>query len=212
VAGETVSGRVTSLRSVQWDSFNVNFFMVFPPGGALEGKPATWITSFHLPGADRGLLTDLVQHFPSVTVLDVDALLARVRGIMEQAVLAVEYVFAFTLAAGFLVFAAAVQATLDERRLEGAVMRTLGGHRRQLALALATEFGILGALAGLLGAVGAVAVGWVVATVVLELPYHPALWLPLAGAAGGALALALAGSLGARPVLNHPPVASLRSG
>jgi putative ABC transport system permease protein len=142
-----LEAKVVSLRSVEWDSFRANFFVVFP-SGVLDHYPATWITSFHLPAGQKPLLAELVRQYPSVTVLDVDALMSKVREIMDRVIAAVEYVFLFTLAAGLVVLYAAIQATQDERRFESAVLRTLGARRAVVRQSLLAEFATLGLLAG----------------------------------------------------------------
>jgi len=209
VAEQTFSAPVTSLRTVEWDSFRVNFFVLFPPG-VLDGMPATWITSFHLAENDRALLGDLVQRFPSVTIIDVEAVMTQVRSIIERVSLAVEYVFLFTLLAGLVVLYAAIQSTQDERLYEGAVLRTLGARRRVLLQGLAAEFLTLGLLAGLLAALAASAVGYVLAAHVFHLAYHFNPWLWLAGALGGTLGVGIAGVAGTRAVLRQPPLRVLR--
>ena len=209
VAGQEVVARVESLRSVQWDSFQANFFVLAPPG-LLDDFPATYITSFHLPPSQQATLSELVRAFPSVTVLDVEALLSRVRAILEQASLAVQYVFGFTLLGGLVVLAAAVQATLDERRFEAAVLRTLGADRRRLVAGLLGEFVTLGALAGLLAAGAAGAIGVVLAEQVFDLAYRPSASIWATGLAAGVAGVALAGLIGTRRVINHPPLESLR--
>ncbi len=211
VAGEAVEAEVASLRSVEWDSFNVNFFVVFPPG-VIEALPGTWITSFHLPAARNAVLLELVRAFPSVTVLDVDALMQRVRGIIERVTQAVEYVFLFTLAAGFTVLAAAVQATRDERRFESAIVRTLGAPRAVVLKGLLAEFALLGLTAGLLAAFAASLLGWVLAERVFHFAYAPSPVLWLIGALAGTLGVSLAGLAGTRAVLDQPPLRTLREG
>ena len=211
IAGQELNARVSSLRSVAWDSFRVNFFVILPPG-VLEHFPATYITSFYLP-EDRGeLLTRLIQRFPSVTVIDVRAIMRQVRAIMDRATLAIEYVFVFTLLAGLMVLYAAIQASREGRRHDTAILRTLGASRRQVLASLFIEFTTLGALAGLLAAAGASAVGYVLAARVFELPYHPNPWVWLAGTLGGALGVGLAGTIGTRSVLRQPPLLTLRGG
>ena len=210
VAGSEVRAKVRSLRSVEWDSFQVNFFVVFPPG-AIDRFPATYITSFHLPHHRRSILSELVHAYPSVTVIDVDALLAKIRQIMGQATIGAEYVFVFTLLAGFTVLFAATQTTLDERRFETAIVRTLGGDRPRLMRGLMAEFVTLGLLSGLLAAGAASVVGWVLAVYVFELSYNPSASIWLIGGGCGALGVAAAGVLGTRSALNQPPVDTLRS-
>ena len=141
VAGEAVSARVTSLREVRWDSFQPNFFVVFSPG-VLDEVTGTLITSVHVDPGQRPLLVDLVRRFPEVTIIDLDALLTQVRGVMDKAALAVQYVFLFTLVAGLMVLLAAVQATRDERRYESAMLRTLGASRAVVFKGVAAEFAV----------------------------------------------------------------------
>ncbi|MFO1406012.1 MAG: FtsX-like permease family protein [Steroidobacteraceae bacterium] len=209
VAGEPVTATITSLREVQWDSFQPNFFLVFSPG-VLEDVTGTLITSAHLSPDQRPVLVDLVRRFPEITVIDVDALLAQVRGVMDKASVAVQYVFAFTLLAGLVVLLAAVQATRDERRYESAMLRTLGASRRVVLAGVAAEFVAIGLLAGLLASAGAALAGWLLARNVFELAYTPSPVVWIAGVFGGAVLVGAAGVLAARPAVTQPPMSTLR--
>jgi putative ABC transport system permease protein len=209
VAGEAVSARVTSLREVRWDSFQPNFFVAFSPG-VLEGVTGTLITSVHVGPGQRPLLVDLVRRFPEVTIIDLDALLTQVRGVMDKAALAVQYVFLFTLAAGLMVLLAAVQSTRDERRYESAMLRTLGASRAVVFKGVAAEFVSLGLLSGLLAAAGATVAGYFLAHEVFNLKYSPDPMVWIVGTLGGALLVGIAGVLAARSVVTQPPVATLR--
>ncbi len=209
IAGRDVSAPVSNLRSVKWDSFNVNFFVMGSPA-VLRKEPATYVTSFHLTAQQEPVSVELVQRFPNVTDLDVSALLEQVRLVMERGSTAVEYVFAFTLAAGLLVLYAGIQAGAEWRRRESAVLRTLGVRRGQLLGAAAVEFGALGLLAGLLATLGASVTGWVLAQQVFELDYGFTPWLWIVGVGGSMLGIGLAGLLAARPLVVRPPLESLR--
>jgi putative ABC transport system permease protein len=209
VADQTVIGRITSLRSVEWDSFNVNFFVVSPPG-LLEPYPATYISSVYLGDEDQRLLTELVRQFPSVTVIDVDAVMTHVRRIMDQVSLAVEFVFSFTLLAGVMVLLAGIQATRDARIRESAVLRALGASTTTIVKGLAAEFLVLGVIAGSISAVAAAAIGYVLAEYVFEIDYSLNLLLAPAGLGAGVLGVGLAGLIGMRRVLATPPLAALR--
>lgn len=211
IAGEQVTGRIDNLRHVNWDSFNVNFFVVAPPV-TLDGFPATYITSFYLAPEQRRLPVALVQEFPGVTVLDVRAIMDQVRGVMERATWAVELVFLFTLAAGVLVLYATIQASRSERERESAVLRTLGAGRRRLALAYGMEFAITGLLAGLLAAVAAQAVGLVLARHIFELPYEASLWVWPVAMIAGIGGVVLAGVGGLRAALRTSPARVLQGG
>ena len=201
--------RVTSLRSVQWDSFRPNFFMIFPEQ-ALAGQPATYMTSFYLPGERRAELTPMLRQFPTLTVIDLERIMEQVRTILGQVTVAVEFVLLFVLLAGFAVLYAALQASLDERLHEGALLRTLGASRRQLRGGHLAEYGLLGILAGLLAALGAELIAYILYTRVFDLPYTLQwaqwLWLPLAGA----VLIGLAGYWGTRRVVQQSPLVVLR--
>src|SRR5205807_4837272 len=121
--------------------------------------------------------------------------------IMERVARAIEFVFLFTLAGGLLVLQAAIASTQDERKYDAAVLRTLGASQRQLQTAQIAEFLLLGAIAGLVAAAGATAIGYVLADRVFNIPFgsSPLLWLY--GIAGGSLAVAIAGWIGTRSTL-----------
>ena len=210
ISGEEIEVTITSLRSVEWDTFRANFFVLTPPG-VLDAQPATWMTSFHLPSGRRVVLGELVRAFPNVTVIDVDAIMQRVRDIMERVNQSVLAVFAFTLAAGIMVMLSAIQLSQDERTHEAALLRTLGARRAQVLKGLAGEFVLLGTLAGLLAALAASITGAVLALKVFDLHYGLNGWLWIFGISGGALGVGLAGVLGTRFVLNRPPMETLRA-
>jgi putative ABC transport system permease protein len=209
VAGVPVAAAVTHLRKVDWDSFNVNFFVIAPPG-LLDTYPASYVSSFHLAPDRTALLNGLVKRFPNVLVIDVAQVLGQVQRMMDQVVAAVQFVFLFTLAAGIAVLYAALVATQDERLYEATLMRTLGASRRQVTRAFLAEFAALGALAGLLAALGATGAGWLVAWKVLNVPFTVNPWVWLAGTVIGAVCVTVAGLAGTRRLLAAPPLETLR--
>ncbi|MCY7313039.1 MAG: FtsX-like permease family protein, partial [Pseudoxanthomonas sp.] len=133
IAGQPFEGRITSLRSVDWESFRPNFFVIASPG-SMDDYPASYITAVSVPPQATRFTAQLVERFPNLSVVDVDAVLKQVRGTADQVSIVVQVVFWFSLVAGVLVLLAAVSASQDERLLEGGVMRVLGGSRRQLRL------------------------------------------------------------------------------
>ena len=208
VGGLTRDVTVSSLREVNWDSFQPNFYMIFEPQ-TLQDVPATFMTSFHLPeGKDRELVK-LARDFPSATILQVEALLTQLRSILAQVSLAVEYVLMFVLAAGLAVLFAGLQATLDERIRQGALLRALGAERKLLLRARRTEFGVLGAASGLLAALGCELVSALLYHFVFDLRWQPHPWLLLLPLIG-ALLVGTAGVLGTRRALNVSPLNVLR--
>ena len=209
IAGIDVEGRISNVRKVQWDSFKVNFFFIGHPK-LLAEHPAAFATSFHLAEGRTDELVRLVREFPSITVFDIDALMRQVRGIMQHAALGVEYVFGFTVLAGLMVLLATIQSTLDERRQETAILRTLGASRGLLTRTLIAEFALLGGLAGGLAAVTANVTGTIVASEIFkfDLSWQPSMWL--IGITAGGVGVAVAGYLGTRKVVLEPPLTTLR--
>ncbi len=209
IGGNRVSAKVTSLRKVDWDSFRVNFFALFPPG-TLDDMPTTYISAFRAPDQNGAWLGSLIQKFPNILAIDVAEILRQVQTIMERVARAVEFVFLFTLAGGLLVLQAAIASTQDERKYDAAVLRTLGASQRQLRGAQIAEFLLLGAIAGLVAATGATAIGYVLADRVFNIPFSANALLWLYGIAGGAIAVTIAGWLGTRSTVRQPPLAVLR--
>ncbi|MFN3586473.1 MAG: ABC transporter permease, partial [Moraxellaceae bacterium] len=200
---------VSSLRDVDWDSFQPNFYFVFP-NGVIDHFPASYLTSFHVGELARSQLNTLVRQFPTVVFIDVAAVMAEVRQLLDQVSLAVEAVLLLVLAAGLLVIAAHVAASLDVRRYEAALLRVVGASQSLLMRRLVGEFLMLGALAGLLAALLTEILAAVMHVYVLELPavFHAMLWwqAPLAGG----LLVAATGLLGARRVWQASPLLTLR--
>ncbi|MBB5367540.1 MULTISPECIES: ABC transporter permease [unclassified Janthinobacterium] len=209
IAGQPVEAAITSLRKLEWGSMRVNFFVIINPA-AMADTPQTWITAFHLPAEHADLGNALSRDFPNLTVVDVGGILKQIQAVLDQVVTAVEFLFAFTLASGLLVLYAALMGSQDERTREAGLLRALGATRRQLAQAQLIEFSLVGALAGLLAATGAAAMGWALATYQFKFAWSfaPGVWV--FGLLAGALCAIAGGWLGLRNVLKHPPLQTLR--
>jgi putative ABC transport system permease protein len=209
IGGVRVSARITSLRKLDWDSMRVNFFVIAPPG-VLEGFPASYITSFHLPPHAAATVNELVRAFPNITVIDVEALLRQLNDIFDQVARAIGAVFGFALFAGLVVLVAALQSGQDERAADLALMRALGARGAQVRAAVLAEFSVLGSVAGLLGGLGAAAIAWALAHFVFHLGYVPSPLLPALGASMGFAAAVAVGILGTSRMRSQPPLAALR--
>lgn len=200
---------VTSLRKADWDSFRVNFFLLLN-AGAVGDAPYSLISSFHLPSGRTAALAPVARELPNVSVLEIDAILQRVREVIEQVAQAVQLVMGFSLAAGVLVLLAALQATAGERRFDSAVLRTLGARHGQLRGAVLVEFGALGLLAAILAVGAAALIGTLVSRQLFELALSPPWTSLLAGGALGVLLSLVAGWSGTRRILRTPPALALR--
>jgi putative ABC transport system permease protein len=210
IAGRELDVTIASIRKINWDSFQPNFFMVFSPG-ALDGMPTTYISSLRIEQEQQQVLVKLVRSHPSISVIDIDSILQQIRSIIEKASLAVQAVFIFTLAAGIAVLFAAVQSTIDERRFESAMLRALGARRRTVFSGVMAEFAALGAAAGILASAGASILAAIVAVRLFELPYEFNPWLWAVGVAAGVLIVCASGFVAARGAVNAAPVDVLRA-
>jgi len=210
IAGEPVNATVTSFRTVEWDTFKPNFFMVLSPN-ALQGFPASYITALYASEDDDESLLALMREFPSVTLIDLEASLSQVRDVMDKASLAVQAVFLFTLFAGLAVLWAAVQSSLDERSFESAILRTLGASRKRVLSGVAVEFLAIGLLAGVLAATGASLAAWHLSVNLYGLEYHFSWTVWLAGPLLGMLFVGVSGLLATWKVVTHSPVNVLRA-
>jgi putative ABC transport system permease protein len=211
IAGEKVAMDVVGLRKLDWDTMRVNFFVLTPPA-VLEPYPASWITSFYLSENKADFINRLIREFPNLTVVDVAAIVRQLRSIMDQVAQAVQFVFLFTLAAGIIVLYAALASAAEERRYELAVMRALGARRDQLRRALLAEFAVVGALAGLIAALGAMGVGQVLARNAFQFEVAINFWLPFLAMLGGAVLITAAGWFAAARMLQAAPLEALRAG
>ncbi|WP_240141434.1 FtsX-like permease family protein [Nitrosomonas sp. HPC101] len=207
--GGGFSATITSLRKVDWDTFHVNFFAVVRPG-LLDNYPASYITSFYLPPDKIYIMQELTRAFPNFLIIDVASVIERVQSMVGQVTHAIEFVFLFTLLAGFAVMYAAIASTQDERIYEAAIFRTFGARKRQLARAWAVEFAVLGALAGFFAAAGAAVLSSLIGKYALHITYSPGPWIGVTGILISVIGVTAFGLMGTRTTLSQPPLQVLR--
>ena len=211
-AGVQSEARITSFRHVDWTSMRANFFVIYPVS-QMPNVPTTYIAAFHAPERQvdqPSFDNQLVKQFPNITTVDMGATLNQVQRVLSQVVQAVEFLFVFTLAAGWVVLFAAVTATREERARDYAVLRALGAGNRLLAQVQRAELLGVGALAGLLATSVAMVLGWGLAHYVFEFEWTASPWVPVWGVIVGAVLAFTAGWWGLRDVLRRPVVQTLR--
>ena len=210
IQGRSLAARVASIRSVAWDNLQPNFYIIFSPG-ALEDFPSTFMTSFHLGANQKLFLNTMIRAYPTMTVIEVDAIIEQIQLIISQVTLAIELVLVLIMLAGGMVLLASIQASMDERFKQHAILRTLGASQRLVMGSLVIEFCMLGLFAGLLATVGAEVTVYVLETQVFELTYqlNPLLWL--LGPGVGVLLIGTIGTLATRKVVKTSPTIVLRA-
>ena len=214
VLGRTVTARVVSTREVDFRNFRAGGFMfVFRPG-TFEAVPHRYIATVKGPpaAADRARMQSaLVARYPNVSVIDLRDVLATIQDIVNNITLAVTVVGGLVLLSGGLILVGAVSMTKFRRVYEAAILKTLGASSRLIATMLLIEYGVLGVIAGTVGALGAVVLSWAIATYALELPWEPTPVLTLGGIVATGAAVAAVGLAASLDVLRHKPLATLRA-
>ena len=200
--------KITSLRKVDWGSMRANFFAMFPVG-SMPDLPVTYLAAFRAP-PQKGFDNALVRQFPNITNVDLSSTLSQLQRVLDQVIQAVQFLFAFTLAAGLVVLFAAVTATREERAREFAIMRAVGARSSLLRQVQRAELAGVGLLAGFLASSVAVAVGWALAYYVFDFKWTASPFVPVAGAVAGAVLALAAGWWGLRDVLRRPVTETLR--
>ena len=201
---------VTSMREVEWESFNVNFFILLTPAAG-ESLPHQFIASFRLP-ENAGPLRAVQQGWPNVSIIDIGALLDRIAEIIDRVSRAAQVVFFFTLLAGLVVLLAALEATRDERRQEAALIRALGADDAMVRRGLLIEYGAMALIAAALATGGAALTGWLLARELFEFAYRPSALLLITGFLASFVLVVGSGWLGNRSVLRSSPIRILRAG
>jgi len=214
VLGRTIDARVTSVRHVEWaDSRAGGFMFVFRPG-VLEQAPHGSIAFFRGPAdaTARGQLqSELVAVAPNVSVIDGREILQAVKTVVDNVTLAVTVVGSLVVLSGLLILVGAVAMTKFRRIYEAAIFKTLGATRRVITTVLLLEYGLLGALAGAIGAAGAVGLTWGISRFALDIPFRLLPALTMGGVAVTAALVAAVGIAASWDVLQRKPLATLRA-
>lgn len=214
VLGRTVTARVTSVRRVDWQDFRAGGFMfVFRPG-TFDGAPHTYISALQAPRdpvARARMQAALATRFPNVSAIDLREILQIIQTIVNNVTLAVTVVGLLVLLSGGLILVGAVSMTKFRRVYEAAILKTLGASSRRIAAMLVLEYGVLGAIAGTVGATGAIVLSWAIARYALELPWQATPAITIGGIAATAVLVAAIGVVASIDVLRHKPLATLRA-
>ena len=207
--GQLIETQVQSLRTVRWDNMQPNFFVIFSPG-TLAGLGGTYLSTALMEQEQKALINELLGLFPTIVVIEIDALIEQIQTIIAQVTSAIELIAFLVLACGALVMLACVTATLDERFRENAILRTLGAGRKLILSSLFIEFATIGLVAGVIATVGAEASLYYLQTSVFQQDFALHYWVWLAGPVVGMLVIAMLGVVATRKVVNTSPLTVLR--
>lgn len=202
---EEVSGIITSIRSVQWDSFTANFYVIFADG-VMDNFPITYMNSFYVPANKEKQLLTLVKEFPQINLINVAAMIDQLKVILSLLSLVIGFIWGITLCICILLLIAIVLASINVRIYQNNLMRILGASKRQLQNILILEFIILGVTAGLIGSVVAIFTARFVSQNYFGMHYQLNWYILLLGCLFGMVIMLLGGLLGTRRALNSAPI------
>jgi putative ABC transport system permease protein len=213
ILGRKLNARVTSVRRVDWRNSRTGFLVLFRPG-ALESAPQTFIGPINGPSGEPArsrFQRALLDRYPNISVIDVADIVQSVSRILSNITLAVSFIGGFVLLSGVLILVGSIAMTKFQRIYESAILKTLGAKRRILLTIMLAEYGLLGLVAGLIGALAALALSYAIARFVFEIPWT---FNPAHTATGiiSTIALVVAvGTLSSFDVLTRKPLAILRA-
>jgi putative ABC transport system permease protein len=214
VLGRVIAAKVTSVRLVEWSDGRAGGFMfVFRPG-VLEQAPHSFVGFLRGPEdplARARLQSALVTAAPNVSAIDGREIIAAIKSVVDNVTLAVTVVGTLVLLSGLLILIGAVAMTKFRRVYEAAIFKTLGATRRLIAAVLLFEYGLLGLLAGSIGAAGAIGLTWAISRYALDIPFRPLVGLSAVGVVATAVLVAAIGVISSWEVLQRKPLATLRA-
>lgn len=207
---QVVTAEVSNFRSVRWDNMQPNFFIIFSPG-TIDHLGATFLSTALMEREQKVLLNDLIRLFPTMVIIEIDALIEQIQTIIAQVTSAVELISILVLICGGLVLLSCVNASLDERFHENAILRTLGAGKKLILTSLLIEFASIGFVAGLIATIGAEVSLYYLQEQVFQQEFSLHYWVWAAGPLLGMLIIAGLGINSTRRVVQTSPLAVLRS-
>lgn len=206
---QLITAEVSSFRSVRWDNMQPNFFIIFSPG-TIDHLGGTYLSTALMESEQKILLNDLIRLFPTMVVIEIDALIEQIQTIISQVTSAIELISILVLVCGALVLLSCVNATLDERFKENAILRTLGAGQKLILSSLLIEFAFIGLIAGVIATIGAESSLYYLQEQIFEQEFGFHYWVwPL----GPLLGMVIIGGLGlatTRGVVRISPLTVLR--
>ncbi|MCZ6729178.1 MAG: ABC transporter permease [SAR324 cluster bacterium] len=211
IQGIPVHATITSVRHIDWTNRRANFSFVFLPG-ALEKAPQMFVAAVRVEGPERqaDLQRKLVMRLPNVSVIDIAAILRSIQEIIDRIGTVIQFMAVFCIAVGLVILMGAIGTTKYERIREAVLFKTLGATRHAVARVLATEYLLIGTLAGLVGSLAAAGLSWGLVRFVFEGQWE-LMPLPYLAAWGGtSLVIMAAGLASSLDVLLKKPLQVLR--
>jgi putative ABC transport system permease protein len=211
VQGVPMNVYVASLREVEWQRMQPNFFVVFPEG-VLEPAPKTYMAAVRAPTPEASArLQQTVGHaLPSISAIDLALILQTFDSIFSKVAFVVSFMAAFTVITGVIVLAGAVLTGRYQRIRETVLLRTLGATQSQLRRIQLVEYAVLGALAAVTGGGLSLLANGLLAKFVFKTTIVAPPLVLLGSVICVIVVTLVTGLLTNRGIVNHPPLEVLR--
>ncbi len=213
ISGRKIQTRIASIRKIDLRNTRTAFIFVFRPG-VLEKAPQTFVATVlkKISEVERAKLQrNIVNQFPNVQIFDVAEIVAAVQKLINNFVLAISFVGSFVILSGMLILVGSIALTKSQRIYENAILKTLGAKRPTLTAILFAEYGILGFLAGVIGAGFATILSFAVSKYVLNIEWGFDLGLTVLSVLITTVLVTLVGAIASFDVLFRKPLVTLRS-
>jgi len=212
VQGVPVKTQIGSVRKVDWQRVQPNFFMVFPLG-VLEPAPHFNAMVLHAPNAKRSVQvqSSIVQQFPNVSAIDLSLILQTVQSFLDKISFVIQFMALFSVVTGLIVLGGSVVTSRLQRIRESVLLRTLGARRRQIVAIMAVEYLFLGLFAALTGLIISLGATWLLGYFYFDLVFIPDAGVLLGGVMVLTLLTLLIGMLNSRSIYRRPPLEVLRA-
>lgn len=200
---------VTSIRDVNWQSRQLNFYMIFNKA-TFSDIDSTSLSAWRVAEETKPLMFDFLSQYPSISVIDIDAIMKQLTTMVDQMSIAIELILILVVLAGSLVLIAQVQASMEERERELAILRTLGAKGSLLRNSVLFEFVALGAIAGLMASIAMEIAVFFLQTQVFDMKFSLHLEFWLIGITAGAAFVGFIGMLSCWRLLSLSSVTLIR--
>ena len=211
VQGVPMTVYIASLRQVEFQRMQPNFFILFPEG-VLEAAPKTFIMAVRVASRTESALVQqaVAKEFPSVSAIDLAVLLETFEKILSKVAFVISFMAAFTVVTGIIVLAGAILTGRYQRLRETVLLRTLGATRRQLRQIQLVEYAVLGTLAAITGGGLAVIANALLSRFMFKTPFALSPGLLLGAIAASVVVTIVTGLVTNRGIVDHPPLEVLR--
>ncbi|MCE0496057.1 ABC transporter permease [Vibrio salinus] len=142
------SATINSIRRVEWRSMKPNFYFIFTPD-VMRKFSSSWLVSYRLLPQHDSQLNQISRSFPTVSVIDLRILTEKIQNLLSKVVWAISLLSGIAVLAGFLLVVTVLLLSIDSRKNEVQIYRTLGASKNRIFQTLLYEFGLMGCIASI---------------------------------------------------------------